>query len=195
MEERCAARVATRCGEHSLHWTLDLGISLGFGIWTLGFYNISMSPRSITVDQRILAIRLANTDELIDLRHRVLRAGLPREEAVFPGDDLPSSRHFGAFDGVAAVCCATFHRSEYEGEIAWRLRGMATDEGFRSRGVGREVLKFSEDVLMAEDAIRLLWCNARIAAVKFYQSQGWGIVSELFDIPTAGLHHRMVKRL
>jgi GNAT superfamily N-acetyltransferase len=154
-----------------------------------------MTPRTFTIDHSTLTLRRAEADELIDLRHRVLRAGLPRTDAVFPGDDLPTSRHFGAFDEAAAVCCATFHQSEYKGEAAWRLRGMATDEKFRGRGVGREVLKFSEDTLLAEDPIRLFWCNARIAAVKFYQSQGWEIVSELFDIPTAGPHHQMVKRL
>src|ERR1700722_1043076 len=130
-----------------------------------------MTPRSITIDQRNLTLRRAQADELIDLRHRVLRAGLPRAEAVFPGDELPDSRHFGAFDEAATVCCATFHQSEYKGETAWRLRGMATDEKFRGRGVGREVLKYSEEALVAEDPIRLFWCNARIAAVKFYQSQ------------------------
>ena len=154
-----------------------------------------MAPRPFTINRMTLSIRSAKAEELVDLRHRVLRVGLPREEAIFPGDDLPGSRHFGAFDEESAVCCATFHRSEYEGELAWRLRGMATDEGFRSQGVGREVLKYAEEALLADDPIRLLWCNARIAAVRFYQSQGWGIVSELFDIPTAGLHHRMVKRL
>jgi GNAT superfamily N-acetyltransferase len=151
--------------------------------------------RAIIINQRLITIRRATAAELIDLRHRVLRAGLPREEAVFDGDDLPTSRHFGAFDGAHTVCCATFHRADYENEPAWRLRGMATEEAFRGKGVGREVLNYAEQALRNDDAIRLLWCNARLVAIPFYEGLGWQIVSELFDIPTAGPHHRMIKRL
>jgi GNAT superfamily N-acetyltransferase len=151
--------------------------------------------RTITIDRTLLTIRRAHAVELIDLRHRVLRAGLPRSEAFFDGDDLPTSRHFGAFDGASAVCCASFHRIDYEREPAWRLRGMATDEQFRGQGVGRELLNFAEAALQADAPIRLLWCNARLPAIQFYQNQGWQIVSDLFDIPTAGSHHRMLKRL
>ena len=32
--------------------------------------------------------------ETLDLRHVILRPGLPRETAIFPGDDAPTSRHF-----------------------------------------------------------------------------------------------------
>jgi hypothetical protein len=43
----------------------------------------------------------------------------------------------------------------------------------------------------------LLWCNARrtIPAAGFYQKQGWTIVSDIFEIPTAGPHVKMSKRL
>jgi len=177
------------------HWTL------GFGDWDflpdprVGNIVQTMAPRSIIVHNCSLTIRRAEAAEVIDLRHRVLRFGLAREEAIFPGDDSPTSRHFGAFDNTTAICCATFHKANYETEPGWRLRGMATDERFRSRGLGRELLNYAEETLLGEDPIRLFWCNARIGALKFYQSQGWEIVSDLFDIPTAGLHYQMVKRI
>ena len=40
-----------------------------------------------------------------------------------------------------------------------------------------------------------LWCNARTPAVGFYQRMGWAVVSDVFEIPTAGPHVRMTKRL
>ena len=52
------------------------------------------------------------------------------------------------------------------------------------------LLWHEEDIARSPDV-----SNARIAAVPFYQSMGWKIVSELFDIPTAGMHHRMIKRM
>jgi hypothetical protein len=45
------------------------------------------------------------------------------------------------------------------------------------------------------EAPLLLWCNARVPAVPFYREMGWAVVSEPFEIPTAGPHVRMVKRL
>ena len=147
------------------------------------------------VDQHRVDFRLAQPDELIDLRHRVLRQGLPRQEAIFPGDDQPSSRHFGAFTGSRIICCATFHLEDWQNQPAWRLRGMATEEAFRSRGVGRELLACAEQVLRNAGPIRQLWCNARVPAARFYQSLGWMIASEMFDIPTAGPHYKMVKKL
>lgn len=149
---------------------------------------------------RSLVVRACSSEEIIDLRHRVLRQGLPREAAIFAGDRESGSIHFAAFatrDGdESAVCCATFHVEPYQQEPAWRLRGMATDAEFRGQGVGRAVLSFAQEQLLERaPGRRLLWCNARLAAVPFYEAQGWQVVSELFDIPTAGPHHVMVKRL
>jgi predicted GNAT family N-acyltransferase len=45
------------------------------------------------------------------------------------------------------------------------------------------------------DCPDLLWCNARTPAVRFYQKQGWTPVGEEFDVPLAGPHVRMFKRL
>ena len=140
-------------------------------------------------------LRPARLEEVIDLRHDVLRHGLPRESAVFDGDAAPDSRHYGGFADGRAVCCATLHASTWEGAPAWQLRGMATADPFRGQGVGRALLGYLEADLRATAAVRLLWCNARAPAARFYQSLGWVIRSERFDIPTAGPHYRMSRRM
>jgi GNAT superfamily N-acetyltransferase len=138
-------------------------------------------------------------DQIIDLRHRVLRIGMPRASAIFERDHDPNCLHFAAMLGTPtgpAVCCATFHPDQWESTPAWRLRGMASDAPHRNKGLGRALLGFAEQTLHASaPATRALWCNARLVAVPFYQSQGWTVVSPLFDIPTAGPHHVMVKHL
>ena len=145
-------------------------------------------------------IRRASLEEILDLRHVVLRAGLPRESAIFPGDDVPSSRHYGAFVAGASqprtVGCATFHLNQWEGAPAWQLRGMATSDDFRKRGLGRAMLEVADREFLADpSAPRQLWCNARVPAMGFYQLLGWAVVSEPFEIPTAGPHVRMVRRI
>jgi GNAT superfamily N-acetyltransferase len=153
--------------------------------------------RTLHVDATELVLRRCRVEELIDLRHAVLRHGLPRAAAMFDGDDAPASRHYAALAGGVAVCCATLHAVPWEGEPAWQLRGMATARPFRGKGVGRELMALIESDLAADgrDVPRLLWCNARVPAVGFYQGLGWRVVSEQFEIPTAGPHVRMLKRL
>jgi len=145
-----------------------------------------------------ILIRPASLDEIIDLRHAILRAGLPRSEAIFDGDDHPTSRHYAAVDPAteSVVACATIHLNTWENEPAWQLRGMATDPTVRRTGVGRRLLEFLEQDLRAHPAAPpQLWCNARTPAIGFYQRMGWSVVSAVFEIPTAGPHVRMVKRL
>jgi GNAT superfamily N-acetyltransferase len=144
-------------------------------------------------------IRPASLEEVVELRHSVLRQGLPRSAAIFPGDGAETSLHYGAFHDGQVLCCATLHMNQWEGEPAWQLRGMATAPHARRQGLGRHVLERMEQDLRSA-ATRtgsplLLWCNARVPAVQFYQGLGWLVVSEQFDIPTAGPHVRMVKRL
>ena len=150
----------------------------------------------MTGEDADITVRRADLGELVDLRHAVLRQGLPRAEALFPGDDAPTSRHYGAFRGGKVVCCATLHASEWEAEPAWQLRGMATAPQARRTGLGRRVLKLIEDDLRGHaGGVLLLWCNARVPAVPFYREMGWEVVSAEFEIPTAGPHVRMIKRL
>ena len=83
-----------------------------------------------------VAVRIgpAKLADIIDLRHVVLREGLPRDAAIFEGDEAATSHHFAAFADGKCVGCATFHLNEWEGKPAYQLRGMATAPEFRSAG-------------------------------------------------------------
>ena len=139
-----------------------------------------------------VTVRRAESSEIVDLRHRVLRAGLPREQAMFPGDELPTSFHFAAVSESAIIGCATFHLSQWLDQPAFQLRGMATDPAWAGKGIGTAVLRFGIDTVKSASPIRQFWCNARLIAIPFYEKLGWKIASERFEIPTAGPHHRMV---
>jgi len=150
-------------------------------------------PLDLIIAGQTVIVRRAQPDEIIDLRHRVLRAGLPRHEAVFPGDDLPTSSHFAALSKDAMVLgCATFHLNTWQDRPAFQLRGMATDPAWVGKGIGTAVLNFAVESIKATSPVRQFWCNARLIAIPFYEKLGWRIASERFEIPTAGPHHRMV---
>ena len=133
-------------------------------------------------------------EEIVDLRYAVLRAGLPRSAAYFPGDDHSQTVHLAAKDGEKVIGCATVLVNEWNGEAACQVRGMAVEPGQQSRGIGKEILREVESVAR-EAGVKIVWANARVPASAFYLKNGWEIVSEEFDIPTAGPHFKMVRKL
>lgn len=142
-------------------------------------------------------VRPISAADAIDLRHAVLRAGLPRETAIFPGDEAASSRHFGAFIEGRLVGVATIHLVpllDRDFDPAYQVRGMATVEDMRGHGAGSALL--AACVAEAKRAGgQFLWCNARTPAAGFYSRHGFKAAGGVFDIPTVGPHSRMIRPL
>lgn len=145
-----------------------------------------------------LEVRRISAEETLDLRHAVLRAGLPRETAIFPGDEAESSRHFGAFLDGQLVGVVTIHfvplLDQPDFDSAYQLRGMATADGLRGQGIGRALLNACIEAA-AQNGAQWIWCNARTPAMGFYAQQGFKTQGGIFDIPTAGPHVRMLRPL
>lgn len=140
-------------------------------------------------------LRLACTAEVLDLRHAILRAGLPRETASFEGDAESGTRHvIATIDGLV-IGCVTILRRPWNDRPAWQLRGMAVASEMQKAGIGSKLLVEIDRIVRKEKFSDQLWCNARVPAAEFYQRHGWQIASEQFDIPTAGPHVKMTKRL
>ena len=74
-----------------------------------------------------------------------------------------------------------------EAPNAWRLRAMATADGFRGLGLGRLVLDAIVDHVAAVGG-GLLWCGARIRAVPFYERAGFSILGDVYEEPHVGAH-------
>src|SRR5262245_51209340 len=142
-----------------------------------------------------LDLRRATLDEILALRHAELRSGRPLETARFEGDGAPATRHFGAFPrgGGGPVACVSCMRSSRDGVDAWQIRGMATRADLRGHGIGRALLAFALAQLGTEDGPRLVWCNARVTALRFWERAGWTVASDVFDIPDVG-PHRVLER-
>lgn len=135
--------------------------------------------------------RSAALDDILPVRHRVLRDGRPLRLARFAGDHDPDTHHFAVYEGPRAVSCASLMCAGQDGVTGWQLRGMATDAHLQGSGVGGLLLQFVHTWLRERHGDVLLWCNARESAARFYARHGWEIVSERFDIPDVGPHFRM----
>jgi GNAT superfamily N-acetyltransferase len=133
------------------------------------------------------------------LRHAVLRPNEPLDRLL---DHEPDDAFaVGAFehDQLLAIGFIAPASSPEEGDDelpkghtagVWRIRGMATVEHVRGRGLGAAVLDALVVHAIAEGAV-LVWCNARTPARSFYQRAGFHVVSAEFEIPGIGSHYVM----
>ena len=136
-------------------------------------------------------------DVTLPLRQRVLRPHETLEQLALHGDDAPDAGHFAAFDEEDEVVgTATVRRHpppwDPDDASAWRLRGMATAEGVRSRGVGSQVLAAVVDHV-ADNGGGVLWCNARTPAIEFYRRAGFETRGEEWLDPVIGPHIVMLR--
>lgn len=144
-----------------------------------------------------VTIKPISQDQLLPLRQKFLRKGRPLDECKFACDTHPRVFHCGAFVDSKLVGIATV-APEMIGDVGgnnpWRLRGMAVEESIRQCGVGRALVQAVEQHCHINQ-VDLLWCNARVKAVPFYQALGFHNKGGEFDEPGIGPHIRMYRVL
>ena len=137
------------------------------------------------------------------LRAQVLRPGSPLGDCIYPGDTDPLTLHLGARrDDGPIVAIASFYREAAPAELgawtaglaenrSWRLRGMAVHPELRGTGIGKQVLTAALALLQERHDLRLLWCNARLGALGFYENMGFSLVGAAFSVPGVAELHRL----
>lgn len=123
-----------------------------------------------------------------EVRHRNLRQGQPFETVDYGEvDRLDSTIHMVLVLDGKEIGCATVMREARPGGFGMRIRGMAVDEGYRGRGLGRLLMEGTQEVARA--AGTGLWCNARVIAIPMYLACGFRQVGEEFEMPKIGPHY------
>ncbi len=138
---------------------------------------------------------VAEVDEAstVDLRHRLLRAGMPRSSVVMSGAD--EATWFGVIhDGTVKGTAGLFLEDSPDGDSRHRIRAMATAESIRGSGLGRMLID------AVTDRVRLVggssvWASARTPAAGFYAKLGFEIVSDEYVVESIGPHVRMRRTL
>jgi predicted GNAT family N-acyltransferase len=138
-------------------------------------------PLTVTVEEVVAGVTYP-------LRGAVLRPGRPVE---IPGDDDPETVHLAARTAEGQVVgVVRFHPNPCpwrDARQAWQLRGMATDPAVRGAGAGRALVAEGLALVAARGG-DLVWCDARAAAVGFYERMGFTVVTEAYEIPPIGPH-------
>lgn len=142
-------------------------------------------------------IKFIAVEELLPVRNEVLREGrLALDECRFPGDTNDGTFHLGYYVDEKLACVASFHLQNYKDYAgkAYQLRGMATIEGYRSQGLGNQLVNFAI-VYLRGQKVNYVWCNARKKAAAFYKSLGFEIISAEFEVPNIGPHYVMYVKI
>ncbi len=136
----------------------------------------------------------------------MLRDGRADAEVVFAGDDDAGTVHFGAFEpgaeaptAVASLYAAMLKEQSHAGGVPvgaqYQFRGMASAPEVRGKGCADAVMRAMIGHVRSRhpgNGRVILWCNARVAAVGFYERFGMRVVGSEFNIPDIGPHVVMV---
>jgi GNAT superfamily N-acetyltransferase len=142
-------------------------------------------------------VRVLSLEEILPLRHAILRAGRPLETARYANDNDPGVCHLGAFRDGELLAVGSLYIAEMPGRpgiAAVQVRGVATRPEARGTGLGTALMVTARDFAQKQGA-RILWCNARVSAAEFYRKLGFEIVSGEFEIPNIGPHYLMMVKL
>lgn len=130
------------------------------------------------------------------LRLAVLRTGTASRDPVYPGDELASTRHLAIADEDGRlVAVSTWIVEPFPDEAdgtGLHLRGMATDEAHRGRGLGAALLGAGR-ARATELGAGTVWARARVTARTFYEQHGFRIVGAEFVDETSGLPHVLAR--
>ena len=143
----------------------------------------------------MIETKKVSVKEIYEIRKKVLRKNIDLP-FTFNGDMDKDTFHLGLFLDNNLIGIVSFMKSvcnDLKGN-QYQLRGMATLDQFQGKGYGQQLIKFGSEVLK-EKQMELVWCNARVAAVNFYQKAGFKTIGKKFNIPKIGGHFVMFKKL
>jgi GNAT superfamily N-acetyltransferase len=144
-----------------------------------------------------LMVGPATFEEVFPVRRAVLRPTLPPSQSRYAGDDHPSVAYVaGRLDGRIVSVATVFpepcpwQAAAPDADRHWRLRGMATVDGQKGKGVGAAVLRAAIARAASGGAV-LLWFEAREEAVPFYIRHGFRQEGEPWVLPVTGKQRHM----
>ncbi|MEA9357914.1 GNAT family N-acetyltransferase [Bacteriovorax sp. PP10] len=140
-----------------------------------------------------------NASDTYPIRQQVLTPDHDLKKSKFEHDeDEDISFHLGAFIESQLVSVASFYydrNTNFPDLHQYQLRGMATLPEFQGQGLSSELLNMAFPVIK-QNFCTLLWCNARVTAIGFYEKVGFKTFSaEPFEIEGIGMHVLMYKNI
>ncbi len=128
------------------------------------------------------------------LRHLVLWPHIEEEhDCIIDIDHRDDAIHLGvSVDGDIKCIGSLFamQSPKIPFEKQYRLRAMATHPGYRGKGLAKALILHALNILQSKQQ-DVLWCDARIGAVGFYERLGFHQHDEIYEVPKIGPHKFM----
>lgn len=149
----------------------------------------------MSADAATVTVEESDADTTYPLWRDVLREGRPVPRLADPEGTfhLAARATGGRLVGVVRFSPAPCPWRP-DARAPWQLRGMATDPGARGTGAGR-ALVVEGLARVAAFGGDLIWCDARVSAVGFYERMGFTVVTDEFGKPEGGPHRGMLVEL
>ncbi len=144
-----------------------------------------------------LSLKIVKSEDLLNLRSKILRNNLDPNLCRFPGDKEINSFHVGAFNGNTLIGGVSVMKNECKKKElpnCFQLRGLFVDKEFQHNGIGKTIVNFVENRLR-DSGVNYLWMNARESAVLFYLKLNYSNSKISYVINEIGLHYLMYKKL
>lgn len=144
-----------------------------------------------------LSLKIVKSEDLLNLRSKILRNNLDPNLCRFPGDKEINSFHLGAFNGNTLIGGVSVMKNECKKKElpnCFQLRGLFIDKEFQHNGIGKTIVNFVENRLR-DSGVNYLWMNARESAVLFYLKLNYSNSKISYVINEIGLHYLMYKKL
>ena len=144
-----------------------------------------------------LSLKIVKSEDLLNLRSKLLRNNLDPNLCRFPGDTEINSFHIGAFNRNTLIGGVSVMKNECKKKElpnCFQLRGLFVDKEFQHNGIGKTIVNFVENRLR-DSGVNYLWMNARQSAVLFYLKLNYSNSKISYVINEIGLHYLMYKKL
>lgn len=145
-----------------------------------------------------MEVKRITPEQTRPLRHLVLWSHIEKEDdCVIDIDHRDDAFHLGVFVDGELRCIGSFFAMfspKISFEKQYRLRAMATHPEFHGKGLARELILHALEILKEKEQ-DVLWCDARINAVGFYERLGFSQLDEVYDVPKIGPHKFMWKEI
>ena len=144
-----------------------------------------------------LSLKIVKSEDLLNLRSKILRNNLDPNLCRFPGDKEINSFHIGAFNGNTLIGGVSVMKNECKKKElpnCFQLRGLFVDKEFQHNGIGKTIVNFVENRLR-DSGVNYLWMNARESAVLFYLKLNYSNSKISYVRNEIGLHYLMYKKL
>ena len=143
----------------------------------------------------MITIKQIQATDCYQIRQQVLWQHKNIEHCGIDIDEQEGAFHLGGFLNDKLVCIGSFFKqtnTQFSEKNQYRLRAMATLAYAQKQGAAKALLDFAFEKLLDLNQ-EIIWCDARLVAIGFYEKIGFTKQGEMYEIPLIGYHYLMWK--